>query len=114
MLATDWADIPELAGLRVVATERALDSITESTALIRLRSIAKAPAAPLSHRHVVLWLTLISSHEDLDLAADELDQISGAALDYLDTRVMHDDADMAEYGDRLAMNIPLTVLASKE
>jgi hypothetical protein len=113
-LTEDWADIPELAGIRVVATERGLDDIQQTTALIRLRSIGRAPSTPLSHRNVGLVLTLISPHLDLDLAADELDDITPEVLDYLDTRHLHEDATTVVYGERLAFDIPLTLLASKE
>lgn len=113
-LKADWADIPDLAPLRVIATERALDSINEPTALIRAKSFDRTPAAPQSHRNVGLLLTLISPHIDLDRAGDQLDDITTAALDYLDTRYSHDPATAVGYGDRLAFDIPFTVIASKE
>lgn len=114
MLTADWADIPALAGVRVIATERAIDEIDQPTALIRVKTVGKAPAAPLSHRNVGLLLTLISPHLDLDLAADELDELTAAALDYLDTRFIHEDATTVGYVESLAVDIPLTVLAAKE
>lgn len=113
-LTTDWADIPTLAVLRVVTTERELDDIQTPTALLRTNTIGKAPTAPNSHRHVGLLLSLISPHLDLDRAADELDELVSAALDYLDPRFLHDDATVVGYGNRLAFDIPITVLAAKE
>lgn len=114
MLRTDWADVPKLADVRVIATEREMDDIQTPTALIRVKSIGKAPSAPNSHRHVGLLLTLISQHLDAEQASTELDDKVAAALDYLDTTFMHGDADAVGYGDRLAFDIPLTILASKD
>jgi len=111
---TDWATIPALADLRVIATERSLDDTTQPTALIRTKSYDRNPAAPVSHRNVGLLLTLISPHTDLDRAGDQLDDITTAALDYLDTRFAHEQATSVAYADRLAFDIPFTVIASKE
>lgn len=113
-IKADWAAIPALAGVRVVATERELDDIQDPTALIRGKSIDRTPAAPLTHRNVGLLLTLISPHMDLDLAGDQLDEIAAAALDYLDPRYSHEPATVVGYGSRLAYDIPFTVIASKE
>lgn len=113
-IKTDWASIPALAGVRVIATERELDDITQPTALIRGKSIARTPGAPLSHRTRGLLLTLISPHLDLDRASDQLEPLTWAALDYLDPRYQHDDATDVGYGKRFANDIPFTVIASKE
>lgn len=113
-LTTDWAAIPALAVLRVIATERGLDDITQPTALIRTKSYDRTPAAPQSHRNVGLLLTLISPHKDLDRAGDQLDNITTAALDYLDTRFSHEQATSVGYDACLAFDIPFTVIASKE
>lgn len=114
MFATDWADIPELAGVRVVATERALDDIQVPTALLRIKSVGRSDAAPNSHRNYRLTLTLISAHTDMDRAADELDELVDQVLRYLDTRIKYDPAEVVGYDDRLAFDIPLTILASKD
>lgn len=113
-LQADWGDIPELVALRVIATERELDDITQPTALIRAKSYDRTAAAPQSHRNVGLLLTLISPYLDLDRAGDQLDAITPAALDYLDTRYSHEAATAVGYGSRLAFDIPFTVIASKE
>lgn len=113
-LATDWTTIPELAGLHVLATERSLDAIHVDTALIRQKSIGRAPAAPQGAQTVRLLLTLISAHEDMDRAADDLDGYVEAALDYLPKAFLHGDADAVAYADRLAYDIPLTITAKKE
>lgn len=113
-LKADWADIPALAGVRVIATERALDDVTQPTALLRVKSTARSRELPNSHRDVGLLLTLISQHEDEDNAQDELDTLTDAALDYLDPAFKHGDAVNVSYGaTRLAVDIPLTVMAKR-
>lgn len=112
--AADWKTIPALAGLRVVATEADLGAIHVDTALIRQKSIGRAPAAPQGAQTVRLLLTLVSAHEDLDRAADDLDGYVEAALDYLPKAFLHGDADAVAYSDRLAYDIPLTITAKKD
>jgi len=115
VLKTDWAAIPALAGVRVIATERGLDTLSQPTFLIRARSIGKTPEAPNSHRNVGFLGTLISPHQDLDRAQDQLDELVEAILDYFDPRALHDDAVSVGYDDtHMAYDIPLTILASKE
>lgn len=113
--ATDWASIPGLSDVRVVATERKLDDIRTFTALIRARSITRSTAAPNSHRDVSVLLTLISPHLNADVAQDDLDERAEAILDYLDTRYRHEGATSAGWAnERFAYDIPITILASKE
>jgi hypothetical protein len=114
LLSADWAEVEALAGVRVIATERELDELESVTALLRTQSVSKAPSAPNSHRHVGLLLTLVHPSLDLDRAGDEMEDIVSAALDYLDPRFLHDAASYVGYGDRLAVDIPLTILASKD
>lgn len=113
-LTVDWATIPALEGVRVVATEREIDELEVPTCLVRLNGVGRAPSAPVSHRNVTLLLTLISPHLDMDLAGDEIEELIDAALDYLDTRFLHDDANVVGYNNRLAADIPVTILAEKE
>lgn len=114
-LTTDWADIPALAGLRVIATERPLDDVKVPTALIRWKTVTPFPQAPQAARNVGLLLVLISPHQNADDAADQLDGWTEAALDYLDTHIPHGDAEVTGWtGSRLAVEIPLTVTATKE
>ncbi|MDZ5145336.1 hypothetical protein [Microbacterium testaceum] len=113
-LSDEWAAIPALADVRVVATERELDELDRITVLIRMRSVGKHAAAPLSHRQVGLLVTLISPSLDLDVAADELDEVLAAALDYFDSRFLYEDATTVGYADRLAFDIPVTLIAAKE
>lgn len=113
VIRDDWTEIPALAGVRVIATERELDEIDVPTALLRVKSVGRSPAAPLSHRNVDVLVTLISPHLDADRATEELDVLLDAALDYFDTRYKHDDAAAVGYSDRLAFDIPISVMAAK-
>lgn len=112
-LAADWKSVPALAGLQVLATERSLDAIHADTALIRQTSIGRAPQAPQGAQEVRLLLTLISAHEDLDRAADDLDDYVEAVLDYLPRAFRHEDATAVAYSDRFAYDIPLIITAKK-
>lgn len=113
-LEADWAVIPALAGLRVIATERALDDIQTPTALLRQSKITRTPGVPLSHRTVTVLLTIISPHLNLDKAGDQLDTLVTAALDYLDPRYTHGDADSVAYFKRLAYDISIQIIARKD
>lgn len=117
VLAEAWADIPALAGVRVIATERELDVIDRPTFVIRSRTIARAPQAPTSHRLVGVMGSLVSPHADLDKAQDQLDDLVDAVLDHLHTvpLTMPGEATSAGWTDsRLAFDIPITILAKKE
>ncbi|WP_336625583.1 MULTISPECIES: hypothetical protein [unclassified Microbacterium] len=114
-LRNAWRTHPVLKSLRVVSTERNVGTITEPTLLIRQKSIGKAPAAPNSHWAVGMLLTVITRHTDPEKGAAELDTLVPAVLAYLDRTFMHEDADAVAYGtERLAYDIPTTVLAPKE
>lgn len=113
-LKADWASVDALAPVRVIATEGALDDIRVPTALLRQKSIATFDPSPMSHRNVSLLLTLISKHSDPDLAADELEGVVFAALDYLDPRYLHTEAEAVAYGNRLAYDITLTIASEKD
>lgn len=114
-LAAAWANIPALAALDVVVTEKPLGDIRKPTALIRNKSVGPEPAAPQSHRRVGLLLTLVHPSADLDKAADELDAFTWATLDYLYKRYVHDEAQTVAYGTRyIAVDIPVTVIAEKD
>ncbi|TQJ31949.1 hypothetical protein [Microbacterium sp. SLBN-146] len=113
-LRADWAEIPNLANVRVIGTERTIDRLDQPTALLRLRTIERLPQAPLAGRNVGLLLTLISEREDLDLAGDDIEELTEAVLTYLGPRYKHDRAEVVGYGDRLAVDIPLTIIAVAE
>lgn len=109
-----WRRHPELAVVRVVASRRALGEIKQPTALVTQSRIGRAPEAPLSHWKVQLLLTIVSPHLDMGRAADQLDDLVVAALTDLDGRYLHDDATEVEFDNRLAYDIPLSVLAPKQ
>lgn len=111
-LRADWAEIPALSGVTVVATERALDDVTKPTALVRQKTVARLPQAPLTSRNVGLLLTLISPLLDLDKAGDQLDDLIDATFAYLGPRFKHEEASAVGYGERLAYDIPVTVIAT--
>ncbi len=113
-LTEDWADIEALAPLVVMATERELDDIRKPVALLRRKTIAKTPEAPLSHRNYGLLLTIISNRTDADEAAEQLDAFVEPVLTYLDTTYRHGDAELVGYNNRLAYDIPLTALGKKD
>lgn len=114
VLAEAWADNPHLPDIDVIATERELDRLPRLTVQIRVNSIGKAPEVPLSHRLVRLDLVVISAHDDIDMATDELDEVVPVILNDLDKRFPHDDAELARYGEYMAYRIPIQTLASKE
>lgn len=114
LFQTDWASIPVLKDLRVIATERELDSVDQPTALIRIKRMEREPSAPMSARRVGLLLTIISEHVDLDEAGDDLEDYAEVAMEYLSTRFMHDPVEVVGYGDRLAIDIPLTIITVPE
>lgn len=113
LLREDWAEIPELSGVRVLASQRDLDRITQTTALLRWQSTEREPSAPMSTRRIGVLLTLISPSSDLDAAGEELEALTEAVLDYLGTRFQHGPATVAAWSEsNLAVDIPLTILAN--
>lgn len=113
-LREDWAAIAALSFVRVVATEGPLDDVQQPTALLRIKAVERHPAAPIGAFWHTFTLHLISGHLDADRAADELEGLLEAALDYLKplTFVQYD---RAEFGlateSNFAYLIPLTVTA---
>jgi len=104
----------DLSDLYVVATERQLDDINKLTIQLRGTSIGRLPAAPLSQRAIRMTAIVISAHTDIDMAADQLEEVVPLILDTFDTSFQHEDAELVQYGSHLAYSIPLTVIASKE
>lgn len=115
VMRADWSgDGHPLAGVRVTATERVLDRITAPTLQLRQTRITRTPSAPMSHRTVSVLCTLITSLDDVDAAAEQLDRLVWPLLDWADTRYQHDDATAVGYGGRLAYDIPLTIITAKD
>lgn len=111
MLRTDWATDPVLKKFRVMATEAALEQVIEPTALIRTKSVQRDPSAPMSSRKFGFLLTLISPLNDLDLAGDDLEDQTDAAINYLGSRFTLDTATYVGYDGYLAVDIPFFVTA---
>lgn len=110
LLREAFADID----IDVLATERQIDEPHRLTALIRGNGYARMPEAPVSHRIVRLTLIVVSSLDDPDAGADQLDEALPLILDALDTRIPHEEAELALFGTRLAYRIPLNLIAAKE
>lgn len=114
LLRQDWAEIPALAGVRVIATEAPLDDVQQSTALIRIKSVERHPQAPQGAFWHGFTLHLISGHFDPDNAADELEGLLEDVLTYLKPRT-HIKYERAEFGlatdSNLAYLIPISVTA---
>ncbi|AOX46708.1 hypothetical protein [Microbacterium sp. BH-3-3-3] len=103
-----------LPAINVVATERILDEVRDLTIQLRSTSIGRLPQAPISQRVIRMNAIVISGHDDPDMAVDELEDIVPLILDSLDTSFQHEDAELVQFGTRMAYSIPLTVIAAKE
>lgn len=113
MIREYWEEIPELADIKVVASERQLEEILDLTAVLRMVSIGRSPDLPLSHRNVKMNVVLISGMDSADHAADELEERLEHVLNWLDDFFRHEDAEFVTYGEgRYAYLIPITVLAA--
>lgn len=114
LLRTDWAEIPALADVRVIATESGLDDVQQPTALIRIKSVERHPQAPQGAFWHGFTLHLISGHFDADNAADELEGLLESVLAYLRPRT-HIKYEKAEFGlateSNFAYLIPISVTA---
>jgi hypothetical protein len=114
LLTSDWAEIPALSGVRVLATEAPLDEVERPTALIRIKSVERHPQAPQGAFWHGFTLHLISSHFDPDRAADQLEELLEAVLDYFKPRPLF-KYEQAEFGlateSNLAYLIPISVTA---
>lgn len=106
-----------LADIKIVTSEREIGRIDRAAVLVKQQSIARLPAAPLSHRNVGLIATVISAHQDLDRAEDDLDVIVPDILDALDNQatLTWRGATKVGWGEsNLAYDITLEVIADKE
>lgn len=110
----DWAGHPTLSEVRIVASEKVIDTPRVPTVILRQTSIGRCPELPLSHRNVGVLLTIVSPHQDMDKAGEQLFSLVDAILDYLDRLYAHEDATQVAYLDRLAYDIPLTAIAAKD
>lgn len=112
-LTEDFASIPELAGTRVLASERELDDVQKLTILIRRAGIERHATAPLAKRDYKVLLTVIAPALNLNVAGEQLDDAVDALLDYLDRHYRHGDAEVVMYAKRLAYDIPTTLTVDR-
>ncbi len=113
-LTADWEDHEELSDVWVKATQGELKAFSRVTVIVSQQTIGPFPQAPHAKRTVGVTLEVVSPTDDIDAAADELELIVPAILDYLDPLYLHDVATAFLYGGLLAYRIPLTVIANKE
>lgn len=110
------AEYPALSGIKVVDSIRDLGQITAPTIVVKTDSYEKLAVAPLSKRQGNFTLTLISKHQDIDRAEDELDDLLELLLPALITSgVVWQSATQVGYGDsNLAYDITVTSILTKE
>ncbi len=111
---TDWPTIPELSDVWVKATQGELKAFTKVTVIVSQQTIGPFPQAPNSHRTVGVTLEVVSPLADIDSAAEELEGVIPAILDYLDPRFPQPTAEAFLYGPQFAYRIPIAVIAKKE
>lgn len=123
ILAEAFANIPELENVWVKASQDDVFVDSKITCVVSQTSVGPLPAAPTSHRLVGLNLTLVSPNPDTNTAADELEPVVDAVLDWLfEQNLTHGTATVDTYGinvygptDRrqFAYRIPVSVPAKK-
>lgn len=110
------AEIEPLNDIKVVDSTRALGEITRTTLVVKTDRYEKLPEAP-QKRQGRFILTLISKHQDIDRAEDDLDDRLEVLLPALTTSgLIWTSAAQVGYGDsNLAYDITITsILTSKE
>lgn len=110
------AEIEPLKDIKVVDSTRALGEITRTTLVVKTDRYEKLPEAP-QKRQGRFILTLISKHQDIDRAEDDLDDRLEVLLPALTTSgLIWTSAAQVGYGDsNLAYDITITsILTSKE
>lgn len=110
------AEIEPLNDIKVVDSTRALGEITRTTLVVKTDRYEKLPEAP-QKRQGRFVLTLISKHQDIDRAEDDLDDRLEVLLPALTTSgLIWTSAAQVGYGDsNLAYDITVTsILTSKE
>lgn len=118
IISAAFAGIPDLANVWVVASQDDVFVDSKVTCVISQTSVGPLPAAPVSHRLVGMDMKLVHPHPDTNTAADELEPIVDAVLDWLDDQnLTHGVAVVAPYGpadrQQFAYRIPVSVPAKK-
>ena len=101
---------------RIVPAQRNVDFGNKVTLLVKQRSYVRLAQAPASHLTIEFVLTLVSKHQDIDRAEDELDELLPDLLPLLETSKMRwESATKVEVdGNRLGYDIILHLVTPKE
>lgn len=116
-LATVVAGTEGMEDVRVVRSVRALGEINRPTIILKTDSYEKLPEAPLKKRVGLFTATLVSSHQDIDKAEDQLDDLLELFLPALFTfGLSWQSATQVAYDEtRLAFDIIIrTILITEE
>ncbi len=105
--------IPTIEGLedvRVIPSVRALDELSKPVLIVKTNGLRKLAQSPRSHMGGEFTLTLVSPHQDIDKAEDDLDARLELLLPGLFTfGLSWQSADQANYDDtRLCYDITVT------
>jgi hypothetical protein len=105
-----------LTDIKLVRSVRELGEIAGPVLIVKTDSFEKLAAAPLQKRQGNFTATLISPHQDIDRAEDDLDDRLEILLPTLLTHaVLWVDATQVGYGERnLAYDIRLTSILTNE
>ena len=106
---------PELESIKLVPSVRDVGTLSKPTLIIKTDSYSKIPVAPRS-RQGNFTLTLVSPHQNIDAAEDELDELLESLLPALFTSgLLWEDATQVGYGDsNLAYDIRITSILTPE
>jgi hypothetical protein len=110
------AATPDLAGVRVVPSVRDVGALSQPVLIVKTNSLTKLPASPRSHFNGNFTLTLVSQHQDIDRAEDQLEGLLEVLLPALFTFSMSwESADQVAYGDSyLAYDITTNSIYKRE
>jgi hypothetical protein len=114
-LTTLVAATPELEDVRVIPTTRTLGELSKPVLIVKTNSLSKIPAAPRAGFIGSFTLTLVSPHQDLDLAEDDLEARLEVLLPALFTwGLLWESADQAQYDEnRICYDIQTTSILNK-
>ena len=109
-LTTLVASKPELEDIRVIPTIRYVGEISQPILIVKTNSLSKIAAAPRSGLLGSFTLTLVSPHQDIDRAEDDLEARLEVLLPSLFTwGLLWETADQAQYDEnRICYDIQTT------
>jgi hypothetical protein len=103
-----------LEDVRVVPSIRNLGEFNKPTIVVKTDTLTKLPAAPKSNLGS-FTVTLISPHDDMDRAEDQLDDLLELFLPQLFTWQLNwESASQASYNDKLCYDIVVTSIMTPE